>query len=779
MHNLLNNFFNTEDFMPHGHCYLWKADILWLNVGSDLIIALSYYVIPVFLVYLVYKRKDLAFNWIFIMFALFILACGTTHFMDIWTVWNPDYGLQGILKLFTAIISLVTAVMLFPLMPKALTLPNIHESEKNRLELQRLNKELQELNSSLEEKVASKTKDIMGFAAIVQYSNDAIIGKDISGNIISWNPGAEKLFGCSAEEAIGKSIYMLLPTDKYAEMDEILNRTRNGEVTEIIDTVRICKDGKHVDVSLTLSPLKDLRGNYIGSSSIACDITRRKQVDKILKQSEALKTAILNSSLEAIITIDHAGLIIEWNTMAENIFGYKRERVIGKDLPELIIPTKYRELHRLGLNHYLQTGQGHVIGKRIELSALKENGEEFPIEISVAAIDSEDKMPIFAASIRDITKRKIAELALKRNEARLRHVIEATPNGIIMVDKSGNINLINSQVEVLFGHKKEELIGKPIELLIPKRFKANHVNQRKSFFDTPESRQMGAGRDLYGLRNDGTEFPVEVGLSPLITDEGSFVLASVVDITKRKKMEDKIHRSTNAIQQKNKEMEQFVYTVSHDLKSPLVTSTGFLGLLKEDLIAKNYDNVFDSIKRLEKANDRMGQLINDLLQLSRVGKINIEIAKINMTNLIKLICDNLNSQISEKKVTVLVEDGMCEIQADQKRVYQVFENLIINALKYACDGPNPKIEIGSRQTVDEYQFFVKDYGPGIAPEYHEKIFGLFQRLDNDNKGTGVGLAIVSKIMQSHQGRVWVQSDVNEGAYFWVAFPKTVSIYNEE
>lgn len=603
---------------------------MWLNVGSDFIIALSYYVIPVFLVYLVYKRKDLAFNWIFIMFALLI-----------------------------------------------------------RLELQRLNKELQELNSSLEEKVASKTKDVLGFAAIVQYSNDAIIGKDISGNIISWNPGAEKLFGYSTQEAIGKSIYMFLPKDKFAEMDEILNRTRNGEVAEIIDTVRICKGGKHVDVSLMLSPLKDLRGNYIGYSSIACDITRRKQLDKTLKQSEALKTAILNSSLEAIITIDHLGLILEWNTMAENIFGYKREQVIGKDLPELIIPIKYRELHRFGLNQYLQTGQGRVIGKRIELSALKESGEEFPIEISVAAIDNEEGMSVFTASIRDITKRKIAELALKRNEARLRHVIEATPSGIIIVDKSGNINLINSQVEVLFGHKKEQFIGKPIEFLIPHRFKTNHIHQRKSFFDAPEARQTGAGRDLYGLRNDGIEFPVEIGLSPLVTDEGSFVLASVVDISKRKKMEEKIHHSSNAIQQKNKEMEQFVYTVSHDLKSPLVTS------------------------------------------------------------------------------------------ADHKRIYQVFENLIINALKYACDGPNPKIEFGSRQTVDEFQFFVKDYGPGIAPEYHEKIFGLFQRLDNDNKGIGIGLAIVAKIMQNHQGRVWVESEVNEGAYFWVAFPKTISIYTEE
>src|SRR3989344_3810002 len=491
-----------------------------------------------------------------------------------------------------------------------------------------------------------------------------------------------------------------------------------------------------------------------------------------LKRSEARKTAILNSSLEAIITIDHTGNILEWNETAEKTFGFSRAEVIGRELAQLIIPQRYRKAHADGLARYLAKGIGSVIGKRSVMQALRANGEEFPLELSIGVIPGTgDEPPLFTASARDITDRVRTADTLRKNEERFRNVIDATPNGLLMVDQVGKIVLCNSQFENQFGYHRDEVIGQRMEFLVPKKYRQSHPEQRSAFMKTPVARQMGEGRDLYGLRKDGTEIPVEIGLNPLITDEGTFVLASIVDITKRKALEDRIRHSTNHIQQKNLEMEQFVYTVSHDLKSPLVTSSGFLGLLKEDIAAQRYDKVADSVGRLERENSRMNQLIDDLLQLSRVGRIKLEVEDVAISSLIKAIIENLSAQIQEKSVTTSVMDNLPSVRGDRKRIYQVFENLIINALKYGVEGSNPLITIGSELADDEIRFFVRDNGPGISKEYHKKIFGLFQRLVSDNRGTGVGLTIVSRIMQLHGGRVWVESEIGQGATFWVAFPK--------
>lgn len=349
-------------------------------------------------------------------------------------------------------------------------------------------------------------------------------------------------------------------------------------------------------------------------------------------------------------------------------------------------------------------------------------------------------------------------------------IIEAIPIGILMVDSRGSIRLCNRELEKLFGYQRAELFGQKMEVLVPQRFRQTHVVSRDAFFAKPETRQMGAGRELFGLRRDGTEIPVEIGLNPHQTAEGDFILASVVDISVRKSLEEIVRRSTEAIQQKNQEMEQFVYTVSHDLKSPLVTISGFLSVLKEDLQTQRYDRVSDSMMRLERASRRMEQLINDLLQLSRVGLVELEFEVLDLRSLLLGICETLAPQISEKNAQVVIAREMPKLIADKKWVYQIFENLIINALKYACEKPGAKIEIGADRSDTEILFYVKDQGPGIAKEYHQKIFGLFQRLEADSRGTGVGLAIVSRAMQLHGGRAWVESQPKQGASFWLAFP---------
>ena len=223
------------------------------------------------------------------------------------------------------------------------------------------------------------------------------------------------------------------------------------------------------------------------------------------------------------------------------------------------------------------------------------------------------------------------------------------------------------------------------------------------------------------------------------------------------------------LEAKNEEMAHFVYTVSHDLKSPLVTMKGFVGVLKEQLGSEDDDVVTDSIGRIEKSASHMGRLIEDLLELSRAGRVRGKMEPVDISVLVRELTDGLQRQLEELGTTLEIHDDMPEITADRTAMSRVFDNLLHNAIKYGAQGPHSKITVGSEVVGDEVRFFVKDNGPGIAAEYHKKIFGLFQRLDSDQDGTGVGLAIVAKLMGMHNGRVWVESSPGDGATFWLSF----------
>lgn len=231
----------------------------------------------------------------------------------------------------------------------------------------------------------------------------------------------------------------------------------------------------------------------------------------------------------------------------------------------------------------------------------------------------------------------------------------------------------------------------------------------------------------------------------------------------------KLERRTADLERRNAELQQFVYTVSHDLKSPLVTMRGFLGILKSGYSAGQDNVVKDSIRRIEKATSHMSRLIEDLLELSQAGRVRDEIETLDVHALLDEVTTVLRPYLDQMGATLQIDDDLPSIEADRAAVMRVFENLFNNALKYGCPGPDAKIAVGAETIDGEVRFFVKDNGPGIAPEYHEKIFRLFQRLHNDPSGTGVGLAIVEKIMAAHNGRVWVESTPGKGATFWLAF----------
>jgi hypothetical protein len=244
------------------------------------------------------------------------------------------------------------------------------------------------------------------------------------------------------------------------------------------------------------------------------------------------------------------------------------------------------------------------------------------------------------------------------------------------------------------------------------------------------------------------------------------------DVTQARLAEERIRQYAAELERKNREMEQFVYSVSHDLKSPLVTCKGFTGILKEDLAEGRIAEALDSAQRVERATAHMGRLIEDLLQLSRVGRVANKSEAVQVSALVGELAEELRLA-AKPGVLVEVDAGMPVIDADPMAISRLFQNLLVNAFQYGCSAAQPRITVGSRMAGGEVLFFVRDNGPGIAAEYHEKIFGLFQRLEANQGGTGIGLAIVSKIMEVHEGRAWVESAPGAGATFWLAFPSHI------
>ncbi len=316
----IEELLSTDAFMPHGMCYLWQPAVLTLHVASDSLIALAYFTIPFTLLYFVRRRTDLQFSWMFVCFAIFIVACGTTHLMEVWTVWHPTYWLTGAIKAITALASVPTAALLIKLVPVALRVPSPaalsranSELEREVAERRRAQDQLHRVNEQLERRVAERTAQLEAsnqqllreqqaqaqLAAIVQSSDDAIISETLDGHISSWNGGAQKLFGYTAAEVLGQPIAILIPPDRLDEETDILARLQRGEAIEHLETLRRCKDGRLIEVSVTISPMRNDRGELIGTSKIARDITERRHTDRKLREHLA-KLDLLSRTTRAI-----------------------------------------------------------------------------------------------------------------------------------------------------------------------------------------------------------------------------------------------------------------------------------------------------------------------------------------------------------------------------------------------------------------------------------------------------------------------------------------------
>lgn len=490
----------------------------------------------------------------------------------------------------------------------------------------------------------------------------------------------------------------------------------------------------------------------------------REKLTEELKQSRDWLQTTLNSIGDAVITTDAGAKVSSLNAVAQSLTGWNQEEAAGKPLEEIFV---IRNAHT-GLvveNPVTKVlREGRIVGLANHTRLIARDGRQIPIDDSAAPIRDGGQVAGVVLVFRDITERLKAE-------ERMRLTVEAAPNAMIMVSREGRIELVNSQTEKLFGYSREELLGQSVEILVPKRYRTGHGALRASFLREPLARPMGAGRDLFGVRKDGTEVPIEIGLNPIRTSQGDFVLAAIIDISERKQAEDELHASNTALSRANEDLNQFAFAASHDLQEPLRMVTSYSQLLLKGYRGQLEGEAETCIRFITDGTKRMRELLADLLAYTQVTGSSHEAEDVQETMTIDLnrvfftTLENCKTAIAEASATV-TSDPLPVVKGHEPHFVQLFQNLITNGLKYRSDRP-PHIHVSAERQNGLWRIAVKDNGMGIAPEYHKQIFGVFKRLHGKSiPGTGIGLAICQRVIERYHGQIWVQSHPGDGATFY-------------
>ena len=596
------------------------------------------------------------------------------------------------------------------------------------------------------EKGKALRNSLFYLGSLIDTLSDAFIATDTQFKITEWNQAAEALYGWEASEVKGRPLMEVVKTEylqgDYASAYQKI-KAEGGWSGKVVQK---CKNGSPISIFSTVSVLKNEADEVIGLAAINRDITEQQPAE------ERFRLAV-ESAPNAIVMVDQNGNIILVNSQVEKYFGYSRYELIGISVDRLV-PHQYAAIHPSHRAEFLTNPQMRNMGVGRDLYALRRDGSEFPVEIGLAPIET-DEGTFILATIVDITERKLAE-------ERFRLATESAPNAIVMVNQSGNIVLVNSQAEKYFGYQRHELIGNSVDQLVPSRYTVVHPGYRVDFVSAPQMRAMGVGRDLYALRKDGSEFPVEIGLAPIATHEGMFVLATIVDITERKQAEEETNRL-------NEELEAFAYSVSHDLRAPLRSIDGFSGVLSQKYSEVLGEQGAHYLSRIRANVQRMGQMIEDLLSLAKMTRHELRFQKVNLSEIAGDVLDELMIQEPQRKIQIEIEEQV-EAWCDAGLIQIVLQNLLGNAWKFTSTRNEALIQFGRalQNRRGRAVYHIHDNGVGFDMNYAGKLFGAFQRLHTVNEfpGTGIGLATVQRIIHRHGGEIWAEAALDQGATFF-------------
>jgi len=661
-------------------------------------------------------------------------------------------------------------------------LKRLMEKEKSLLAVEQQKKgELSHLNENLTQQITERKKaedklQIVNrqLTDIIEFLPDATFVIDNNKKVVAWNRAIEEMTGVKKQDIVGKGDYayampfygeprpilvdLVFNFDPEIEKKyDFVKKIGGNFYTEVF--VHLIYAGKGGYLWATASPLFDNEGNVIGAIESIRDITERKKIEEALRETKGYLENLFSCANAPIIVWGSDFVISRFNRAFEELTGIKAEETIGKRL-EILFPEQSCETSMAMISKTLSGERWEVV----ELPILHKSGEVRTVLWNSANVFGQDGTTIIAtiAQGTDITERKKMEEELKSIKQRIEFILSTTKTGLDIIDKNFDLVYVDPGWAKLYGDYKGK---KCYEYFADKDCMCPGCAIPRAF----ETKEIIVSEEV--LPKEGNR-PIQVVTLPFKNEKGEWLVAEVnVDITERKKIEEKIKNYSIELEKSNRELDDFTFIISHDLKEPLRSIDAFSGFVLDDYKDKLDEEGKNYLERIRVNANRMQELIEDLLDISRIERKQNPFEEIETGELVNEIKLRLEYAIKEKNLELIVSDNLPKIFCDRVRLTEVFANLVSNAIKFN-DKPKPVIEIGCSKKDCFYEFYVKDNGPGIDERYFEKIFEIFQRLGHreTTEGTGVGLTIAKKIVQMHKGKIWVESKVGEGTTFYFTIP---------